>query len=241
MNEGPAPADRIETGDRSADSLLGRARALNEVARYEEAAEIAMSVIRNDPDADGAHALLAWSLENRGGTHLPGARESYEIALQHAPEDAELKVGLANVLHRLGESDRAEALYDEVARAASTSGRDVDLLELGGWSLIRLGRFDEAAAFFRRALELGDERAPVRLDLGLALLCAGDEAEALDAYDEGLRSLSAVGERARGILHVALEDLEDAMRESTIARSVAGPLLERIRSTLALAVGSPPP
>lgn len=243
VSEGPAAADTGETNDRSADALLERARTLNEAARYEDAAEITMGVLRDNPDAFDALALLAWSLENSGGTDLPGARDAYETALRRAPDSVEMKVGLANVLYRLGESDRSMALYDEVAAAVSTSSEsDVALLELGGWSLIRLGRFHEAASALRRALVVGEQRASVRLDLGLALLCAGDEAGGIGAYDDALRSLAGSGERARGLLHVALEDLEGATRDSTIARTVAGPVLERIRSSLkAAGVGSPPP
>jgi hypothetical protein len=78
----------------------------------------------------------------------------------------------------------------------------------------------------------------VRLDLALTLLCVGRPSEALAAYDEAIATAERLGD-LRGVLAIALDDLEQALaaRPELAPTPAAAAARERLR---AASTGSAP-
>jgi serine/threonine-protein kinase len=112
--------------------------------------------------------------------NLAAARERFEAALALAPRYPEAKLNLATVLQRLGEADRAAALYGEVI--AQHRGR-ADLLAAAHYGL---GEIDLQSHAWPSAIEHLAEAArrdPGRVEypnnLGFALIQSGRTDDAL--------------------------------------------------------------
>jgi len=78
----------------------------------------------------------------------------------------------------------------------------------------RLGLHDDAVCTLREALRRDGRWIAVRFDLALAMLCAGDRSRAFLEYSRGVHQAvnGGVG-RLRGVVRVALDDLEESLAE----------------------------
>ena len=95
-----------------------RARTMIQRGQYGPAEQLLRSIIARGGDVAGAQAMLA-DAQARGGD-LPGAEASYRAALERQPGNADLLVGLAQVLTRQGRDAEAEAV---LARAEGAGNR----------------------------------------------------------------------------------------------------------------------
>ncbi len=208
---------------------LQHAEALNDAGRYGEALVALERILVSEPDNVKARVAGAWALENLGPERLIEARDAYREAVRLDPTELWAKEGLSNVLRRLGHPDEARALCAEVVdEARARQERDDDMLELLGWCEYRLGRFDEAVEVFREALEGDPELLAVRFDHALTLLCAGHGTDALREYRAGLETAASLT-RVRGLVAVALDDLDEALAELPDLRtSEAADLAQRL-------------
>ena len=207
---------RPESDEQRADDLIRRARELNDVADYAAAMDTARQAVELDPANAEAHRVRAWALENLGPDRLEDAKAGYERAVALDPAAFRARTALADLLRRSGRVEEAERLYREVAddASAATTAASSDLcrLEMGGWSQYRLGRLEDAIATFRIALEQDDDQPSVRFDLALALLAAGEAADARQTYETAITSLRRQDAAHRVVpLTVASEDVEDAL------------------------------
>ena len=111
--------------------------------------------------------------------------------------------------------DEADRLCDEVVdEGLARYEREEDLWELVGWCQLRLGRSDDAVRTLREALHRDGRWIAVRFDLALALLCAGERSRAFLEYSRGVHQAVNGGvERLRGVVRVALDDLEESLAE----------------------------
>jgi tetratricopeptide (TPR) repeat protein len=215
---------------------LGRAERLSDAGDYEGALEALDEVIAEHASDAAVQTARGWALENIGSHRLPEAREAYLEALRMNPGALWAKEGLSNVLRRLGQVEEADALCHEVIEEGIRRfDVEEDLRELVGWCQLRLGMYDEAVNTLGVALRLDGRWTAVRFDLALALLCAGDRVRAVVEYQRGIHQAENGGiERLRGVVRVALDDLEEALGErpalasSREAMSIRGLL----RSTL---------
>jgi tetratricopeptide (TPR) repeat protein len=161
------------------------------VAAYQKALEC-------DPTIFDAHAGLMWRAA-LGGSIEDAARQA-EKALELAPENARIRIRIAETWDRLGQYDRALEAY----RAA---------LELDGSNpeghmgmaieLARLGEVSEAERHFSQAGEAA-ERADSLMRLAIAWAGRGEAARS-EAILRGLMTSRPEFEPARRVLAVLLE------------------------------------
>lgn len=188
-------------------SLFTLAQARIDAGKYEAAIDL---LERAWLEGESGEVLTAhgWALETLG--RYSEARQTYERAIEHDPNDCWAQEGLANILWRLGDRERAARLYRSVVeRIAPLADPAAEELELRGWCQHRLGRHEDAETSFRRALELEPDRVTARFDLALTLLHLSRPGEGLAEY---MRALRTSGERERPVA-VAHDDLETAIRD----------------------------
>ncbi len=191
--------------------LLDRAYELADAGDYAGSLALADRAVELDPDNAEAHTARGWALENLGSVRLGEAYDAYRRAL--ALDEGELwaALGLATVLTRFGDPHAAEQLYRKVVdEAPSRLDAEPDLAEALGWAQHRVGMHSLAIATLRRHLERTPDDVAVRLDLALILLVAGFPREALA---EMRTALDGSGATLRGVLAVALDDLEATLVE----------------------------
>jgi Flp pilus assembly protein TadD len=215
---------------------LGNAEALSDAGEYGAALMELEPILEADPHDPAVHTARGWALENLGRTRLPEARVAYEEALRLDPHALWAKEGLANVLRRMGMTAEADHLCIEViAEGRRRYESEEDLWELVGWCELRLGRCDDAVRTLREALRRDGRWIAVRFDLALALLCAGDRVRAFLEYSRGVHQAVNGGvERLRGVVRVAMDDLDECLAERPALASTREAIAARnlLHSTL---------
>ncbi len=215
---------------------LGRAESLSEAGEYAAALHELDALLLGGPASAAVHTARGWALENLGSERLPDARAAYESALQMAPGALWAKEGLSNVLRRMGLVEDADRLCEEVIEEGlARADKELDLLELVGWCQLRLGRYDDAVATLREALARDGRWISVRFDLALALLFDGERSRAFLEYSRGVHQAVNGGvERLRGVVRVALDDLEETLNERPALATTREAIAARdlLRSTL---------
>jgi Flp pilus assembly protein TadD len=215
---------------------LGRAERLSEAGEYAAALDELDMLVERSPDHAPIHTARGWALENLGPDRLGDARDAYRLALAFDPGALWAKEGLSNVMRRLGDVEEADRLCREVIEEGrSRLEREEDLRELVGWCQLRLGQYPEAVRTLKEALRLDGRWTAVRFDLALAMLCSGDRVHALLEYQRGIHQAENGGlARLRGVVRVALDDLEEALTErpALAASQEAMSIRHQLRSTL---------
>lgn len=150
---------------------------LTELGRHDEAIEAGRRAVDQAPDKPGVRTNLARALIQAG--RLAEAAEVVAAALARTPHDP---IGLCQAGHlRLLAEDPAgaETLF---ATAAAGTPDHVEAHYNRGVALQALLRDGEAAAAYRRTLELEPGHRGARLNLGVALRSQGLVAEALAVW-----------------------------------------------------------
>jgi Flp pilus assembly protein TadD len=177
---------------------------------------------------------LGWALENIGATSAMHAQEAYRKALGLQPDDPFAHKGLANALRIAGDRDAAAAEYGHALALFRKRPQDQDFLPQEGWCLYSLGDYHNAIDHLRRATSQKADLSDY-LDLALCLLCADRRAEGRAAYYEAIERVVQVDVRhQRGLLHVASEDLREALEEGRISveNSEVAEVLEMLEDAL---------
>jgi tetratricopeptide (TPR) repeat protein len=212
--------------------VLRCAAELSEGGAHEQALALLDAALESHPAHAPLHTARAWALENLGPTRWVEARRAYETALALDADDLWAQLGLATLLGQTGEPDLCAAIHrDLIARAGQRSAQEHEYLELLGWCQYRLGRLDDAAATFRRALQIDGAWISVRFDLALVLLLSGESHAADLHYGHTLRLLAKRGAGA-GAVKVALDDLEQALAENPRNALAAKPIRKRLLDAL---------
>jgi serine/threonine protein kinase/TolB-like protein/Flp pilus assembly protein TadD len=161
----------------SSTALFYRANLLDgpESAPVKEQARVAAQhAIALEPGLAEAHSALGWVLLYFDW-NLSAAEREMELAVQLAPNSSRAKAGLANLLAVFGEPDRAIKMMNEARSLDPLSS--VLSTDLANYSLGQM-RYEEAAAWSRKALEL-DQNAPYcHGTLAIVFLARGDLHEA---------------------------------------------------------------
>lgn len=166
-------------------SVAGEAyRAAGDFERATAAFEAALAC---DPERVSALAAL-------GQLHLaagePAARHYFARAMERAPQDRSLALGLSQALESDGAFDAAIAVLDEALRASPDWQEGVNALAR---LLVEAGARDQAIALYRGRAEADLHRAQGWIDLAVFL-------RTLDAHRQALavlqRARAAVGEDA---------------------------------------------
>jgi tetratricopeptide (TPR) repeat protein len=215
---------------------LGRAEALSDAGEYAAALQELDQALSAGDSTAMVHTARGWALENLGPERLPDARAAYEQALRLDPGALWAKEGLSNVLRRLDLQEDADRLCREViVEGLVRADAELDLLELVGWCQLRLGLHEDAVGTLREALRRDGRWIAVRFDLALAMLCAGERSRAFLEYSRGVHQAVNGGvERLRGVVRVALDDLEESLAERRALATTREAIAARdlLRSTL---------
>ena len=125
-------------------------------------------------------------LEARTG-QLPAARQHLELALQLVPGNTWVLAKMGELELAYGDLSRAEAIYRGLVDAGPQRS---DLTNLGLVHFL-LGRYEEAAADYRRALAIDPGHLTATLDLADAEMALGHRKEAADLQRQVLAALDA--------------------------------------------------
>jgi predicted Zn-dependent protease len=150
------------------------------------------------------------------------ARRHLEEVLELAPGNVYGQGKLAQLELQSGDIARAEALHRELGRQFPDS---TQYLSNAGFAQLLLGKYEPAAASFRRALEIDPANPVFALNLADAELLLGRRGEAMALYRRTLELASGAGwqehlRRAQALAH--LGDPRAAVQETQRALSQAG-------------------
>ncbi len=182
----------------------------------------------NDGDYDGALEMLKEGLSlypnavdlyvGMGYARLAReefawARRAFGRALALDPSHEDALVGMGETLLRLGERERALALFREVE--AMGFDRDVEILLTMGRALFREEMFAEARDFFAKAVAARPDNAEAAAALGYALHRIGDDVTASRHLRRALRLDPDLHEARTYLGHLLYDrgDWEGALRE----------------------------
>lgn len=130
------------------------------------------------------------------GTVVEAARDVdraealYRQTLEEFPNYLPARWNLGTLLVSQGDLDAAETLYREARETIEDDRHPSELAELHrrlGEVLERKESLDQAAAEYRKALELSPDLAPVRNNLGFVLERQGQRQEAAQAYQRAIQ------------------------------------------------------
>jgi len=168
----------LNSADERIQRYLAKAELLVSKERYEEAMttyEEGLAVFKDNTELLYARALTA---EKFG--HI-------EILERDLKRIIELDPGNAQALNALGytladSTDRFEEAYGYIKRAYALRPDDPAILDSMGWGLYRLGRYDEAIEYLRKALKKLPD-AEIAAHLGEVLWIKGDKDEAKKVWN----------------------------------------------------------
>ncbi|NWG20191.1 MAG: tetratricopeptide repeat protein, partial [Chloroflexi bacterium] len=173
-----------------------------------------------------------WAYENLQQSDQ--ARMAYEQALKLAtyPDTLWAHKGLGNAL-RLAHDPAAISEYEAAIKEAADHAGTVtaELFSALGWCQYQLSHYDEAIRLYNEALSLQPGYFSVQFDLALALLCSRRIDQAVAEYQRTRHRVMAGDRlRARGLLYVARDDIEEALYEQ--ADLTDDPRVQQIRTLL---------
>ncbi len=187
-------------------------------ADYIEAARLARIFTKAEPRHADGHKLLGMSLFLSGGK--AEARQELQLAAELAPQDGDAVYYLGRVYF---ETHDLPAAFKCFERAVAIDGRSVRARNHLGQTLEGLGRFDEARASYRAAIEMESKQA-VRSEwpyynLGLLTAREGNAAEAARLFLQAIeRNPKSVEARTQlGAALAAAGRLEEAEKELSAA------------------------
>jgi tetratricopeptide (TPR) repeat protein len=215
--------------------------ALAEEGRWPEAAAHYGRAWEIDPLDHAAHLDWALALVQAGEIERSAeelGRLLAAVDLQNSPLEGRVRLHLGQLRERSGDAAGALERYREAAALAP------DLAEahqaLAG-ALGRAGRFGEAAAAYRRAVELAPGDAGVRFGEAMALLLGGEDAAARRRLEEGVAALPESIPLVHLLARLLATASDPAARDGERAVALARRVLEADRSlahaeTLAMAL-----
>ena len=158
---------------------------------FQLAAEMFERAVALDPGFALAHARLShshsriyWFGFDGSEARMEAARAAVDRALALAPALAEAHVAMGYV-HYYGSRDYESALK-EFTLAERARPSDPDVLAATGYILRRQGRFEQAAAKLREALELNPRDAGLARELGVTYINLRRWQEAERSYDRSI-------------------------------------------------------
>jgi tetratricopeptide (TPR) repeat protein len=165
------------SAERGADEALGRAQALDELGRDEEAVAAYRRASRARPrDEEPRLGEIRVLLR---AARIDEAIEAYRALLRVTPRPAH-RLALAELLEAHGRGSEARELLDEAIRHARV-GEGSALEAIAGLA-VRWGDGARASAALARRVELEPDDAVALVALGDQRLALGDEAGALDTF-----------------------------------------------------------
>lgn len=217
--------DRAITVDNDiGDARAQKALILLDTAEYKSAADLLQEAIKRLPKRNKEHEerfawLLnaqGWALYCDGRTDMAKLAAIFEQSDTLMPNAPYTRKNLAQVLLRL--EGRREVGRKIMAELTELGSNEVPP-HFTGWCHFRLGRFEAAEHWLEAALKAEPSNAMIAFDLSLALLAQRKQAE--DTYlkaKEWARQHDLP--RQRGLFHMALMDVTEAVRERIMPRDL---------------------
>jgi TolB-like protein/Tfp pilus assembly protein PilF len=147
---------------------------------YERAAEAAANALRLDPDLAAAHTTMAHIMMARDLDWL-GAEQGFKRALELSPSDDDAYDLYGRLCAGLGRYDEAIALQRRAHELDPLAHR-MDMVT----SLLRAGRYDQAAVEARDAVDLEPGYDRARATLGWAYFLSGKKDEGLAELEQAV-------------------------------------------------------
>lgn len=200
-----------------------------------EAARQARDLLADSPLAKAATLRLGMAMTNSEEFRQEGRQVLWQLAdSEEAGEEAEIaQLALARNLHELGKHEEAEAAYRLFLEKFSGSRHKMQALWGRGWALLAQEQFADAAAAFRSALSLANDKEPwntqIKIKLADALFADERTGEAAGLYLEVLQEESDPSLAVRAGLQAAECMLRD--NRTTEAEKILSSTHERF-STL---------
>jgi spermidine synthase len=154
---------------RPVDEVIDVAKTLD----ADEAVRVLRKILQQQPRLVEAQVALADALQ-RGGNDR-AAEAEYRALGPILPKDPRVFFGLGRALLALGDYAAALQAFDAAAALDEISG---EFHARRGETLMRLGRYPEAAGAYRHALRSNVENVTWRLNLGISLAASGPESRA---------------------------------------------------------------
>jgi Flp pilus assembly protein TadD len=146
--------------------------------------------------------------------------------------------GAVRRAQKLADAGDVDGAISDLQELIETKGPTQTRVNVLGILLLKRDRFNEAAALFRKAEELGDFKGVCRMNLGVALIRGGRAEEAIPVIEEAAR----VGPKVPVMqcitsIHLAramadLDRWEEARRYFVDAENTAGTLSKRNRDAM---------
>ena len=133
--------------------------------KYDDAADILESALREDPQMPQARLMLAGSYSELERTKE--AREQYDLVLEDDPTSVQALIGVASLLMREGKTDDVIALCRQTL---SLDERNMQAYALLGEVYAGRGKPDEALPHFEKAVEIQPKLTRNRLNLASSLI-----------------------------------------------------------------------
>jgi tetratricopeptide (TPR) repeat protein len=164
-----------------ADAIANLAATLGQLGHWEDAATNSREAFRLKPHAAPAQNL-GGALVELG--QYEAAEQAFRDALRFEPENREVQVRLAEVLCKLGRTQMALDLLDDVTKGRTSDGLALSVLTD---ALLDADQVDEALRVARLALEKRPDLAAAHAALGWACVNADLFDAALVSFSEALK------------------------------------------------------
>lgn len=205
-------------------ALVTLGRTLADLGQPEPAEQVLHEALKQQPGIALAHFTLGQLAAERGD--FPSAVEEYRTVLRLQPAASSVHLPLADAYRANGDAEAArrelelrgdgaivfaDPLMQELRQLTTGARRYID----EGMAASREGRYADAEAAFRQALEADPDNATAHLNLGSVRVQLGRTQDALKSYETALRLepensrahfnmgtlLSAIGEEAGATEH----------------------------------------
>jgi tetratricopeptide (TPR) repeat protein len=175
---------------------------------HELAAGFIRSALAQNPGMAGAHCDLGNALKEL--KQFDKALQSYERAIQLAPDDSDAYYNRGVALHAMRRLEEATVSYD---RALALNPEDVQAYNNRGVTLKELKRYEAALASYERALALWPDYYEAHNNRGNVFRELGQFIPALECFDHAiaLNPRFADAHCNRGIALEGLERYQDAL------------------------------
>ena len=162
--------------------IRAEAEMLSEEGQFEEAMEVYNQAIEKYPDNGKllyARAMLAEKMDR-----IDLLERDLKRILDKKPDDSQALNALGYTL--ADRTERYQEAYEYIKRALELSPQDYYILDSMGWVLYRLGEYNEAVHYLKKAADISDD-PEIAAHLGEVLWVTGDEESAREVWDSALK------------------------------------------------------